>query len=60
MKTIFKVEFCKTFTSGILKGISRYESLPFPTISGAEKWIQAIQKSKTLNYIITDTRILKE
>jgi hypothetical protein len=54
----FKVEFLKTFRTGILNGVSRYETLPFVSIVSAEKWIQAIQKTKTLDYQISDARIL--
>ena len=46
--------FTREFTKGNLKGIVHHDSLTFVSIKAAEQWRDAIQKSNTLDYVLTD------
>ena len=54
MQTLY---FSKTFTSGLLKGLTTHGKISFPTIEGCDGWLKAIKAKAAkgkLPYQITD------
>jgi hypothetical protein len=53
----YEVSFKRTFINGNLKYISMNDTLIFPTLSSAIKWVDDTVKNKTLNYKISEINI---
>lgn len=58
MKT-FKVTFTKTFTSGLLKGVTVTDKLSYTSFGAAENWVNTVRRSVekgltnfTLDYVL--------
>jgi hypothetical protein len=46
--------FTRQFRSGILKGMTHLDSLPFVSVDCAMAWVKAIKASTSVNYSIVD------
>jgi len=49
---VFK--FKKTFQSGIMAGLSVYESMPFVSAERAEEWQTVVNSNNVVNYTVTE------
>ena len=51
--------FSKRFIRGHLKGLYVHESLAFSSVKAADRWLSAISKINSLDYVIEDFYIEK-
>lgn len=53
-KNLIVARFTRKFIKGNLVGIVHHDSLEFVNVKAADRWLAAINASKTLEYVITD------